>query len=288
MENTRKDTIVKGRYNTWDLKDFLFILIFIALLGIGLFLFTSVDLQKYSYYPLGTSFLVLIYIITRILFLGNFQVSRFNIVWKSAIGSIHTLAIENIGSMELEYNKHGKASWILKDHQNKKIKRFRSISPISAAGAAIIFFRYKDVLPEIVLNTWKPLSKGKRTYEEVDYQLKIDGSLAYKAKGSIVLYENKLLFIPTNISNALSEPEIDRIRKAGFSPEFIKYTYDGNIKNHTIIEAILNCNLPQPIRDSYIQKVVNDNGGNIFVNITKSGKQWQSYNEGVEILITRS
>lgn len=288
MENTRKDTIVKGRYNTWDLKDFLFILIFIALLGIGLFLFTSVDLQKYSYYPLGTSFLVLIYIITRILFLGNFQVSRFNIVWKSAIGSIHTLAIENIGSMELEYNKHGKASWILKDHQNKKIKRFRSISRISAAGAAIIFFRYKDVLPEIVLNTWKPLSKGKRTYEEVDYQLKIDGSLAYKAKGSIVLYENKLLFIPTNISNALSEPEIDRIRKAGFSPEFIKYTYDGNIKNHTIIEAILNCNLPQPIRDSYIQKVVNDNGGNIFVNITKSGKQWQSYNEGVEILITRS
>lgn len=288
MENTRKDTIVKGRYNTWDLKDFLFILIFIALLGIGLFLFTSVDLQKYSYYPLGTSFLVLIYIITRILFLGNFQVSRFNIVWKSAIGSIHTLAIENIGSMELEYNKHGKASWVLKDHQNKKIKRFRSISPISAAGAAIIFFRYKDVLPEIVLNTWKPLSKGKRTYEEVDYQLKIDGSLAYKAKGSIVLYENKLLFIPTNISNALSEPEIDRIRKAGFSPEFIKYTYDGNIKNHTIIEAILNCNLPQPIRDSYIQKVVNDNGGNIFVNITKSGKQWQSYNEGVEILITRS
>jgi hypothetical protein len=44
-----------------NLKDFLFILIFIALLGIGIFLLTSADLQKFSYYPLGISLIVLIY-----------------------------------------------------------------------------------------------------------------------------------------------------------------------------------------------------------------------------------
>lgn len=287
MENTRKDIIVKGRYNVWNIKDFLFILIFVALLAIGLFLITSVDLQKFSYYPLGASAIILFYIISRIMLLGNFQLSRFNIIWKTSVGSIQTMGIENIGSMDLEYNSQGKASWLLKNHQNKKIKRFRSLSPVISAGAAILFFRYKDVLPEVVFNIWKPLTKGKRTYEEVDYQLKIDGTLAYNAKGAIVLYENKLLFIPTSVTNTLSDPEIVRIRKAGFSPEFIKYSYDNNIKNHTIIEALLDSNLPQPIRDSYIQKIVNDNGGNIFADITRNGKQWQAFNEGVEIKITR-
>lgn len=288
MENTRKDTIVKGRYNIWEFKDFLFILIFIALLGIGVFLVTSADLQKFSYYPLGVSLIVLVYIILRIMFLGNFQVSRFNIVWKSAIGSIHTMGIDNIGSMELEYKHQGKASWLIKNLNNKKIKRFRSISPIPGAGAAILFFRYKDILPEVVFNIWKPLTKGKRTYEQVDYKLKIDGTLAYDAKGTIILYENKLIFIPTSTSNTLSEPEMNRVKKAGFSPEYVKYTSDENIKTHTLIEALLDSNLPQPIRDSYIHKIVFENGGNIFADIAKNGKQWQTYSEGVEIIITRS
>lgn len=288
MENTRKDIIVKGRYNVWDLKDFLIILIFISFLAVGLFLLTSIDLQKFSYYPLGAAAILLIYIIARIMLLGNFQVSRFNIIWKTSAGSIKTMGIENVGNMELEYNSQGKASWLVKNSQNKKIKRFRSLSQVKEAGAAIIFFRYKDILPEIVFNIWKPLSKGKRTYEGVAYQLKIDGTIAYDATGSIVLYENKLLFIPTNVTNSLSDPEIERIRKAGYSPEYIKYTADENIKNHSIIEALLDSNLPQPIRDSYIQKIVNDNGGNIFTDISRNGKQWQTYNEGVEIIITRS
>jgi hypothetical protein len=53
-------------------------------------------------------------------------------------------------------------------------------------------------------------------------------------KGLLYLYENKLIFIPTSTSNTLSEPETDRIKKAGFSPEYVKYTSDENIKTHTI------------------------------------------------------
>lgn len=288
MENTSKDIIVKGRYNVWGLKDFLFIIIFIVLLALGLFLFSSVDLKKFSYYPLGASLLAFIYIIIRFMFLGNFQVSRFSIIWKTSIGSIQTLGIDKVGEMALEYNNPGKASLLLKNHENKKIKRFRSISPVTGAGAAILYFRYKDILPEVVFNIWKPLSKGKRTYEQVGYQLKIDGTIAYDATGAIVLYENKLLFIPTNVTNSLSDPEIERIRKAGFSPEFVKYTSDENIKTPTLIEALLDSSLPQPIRDSYIHKIAEENGGNIFADITRNGKQWQTYNEGVEIIITRS
>lgn len=288
MEISRKDIIVKGRYNVWDLKDWLSIILFIVFLAVGLFLLSSPDLRLYSYYPLGASFLILIYIIFRIAFLGNFHVSRQNIVWKTSYSSIESVSFDHIGDMQLEYNPVGKAIWLVKNKSGQKIKKFRSLSPVSAAGAALLYFRYKDLLPEIVFNTWKPLTKGKRTYEEVDCKIKIDGSTVHEAKGSIVLYENKLLYIPTENIQAISEIEAPRVRKANFLPEFIKYLPDRNTKTHTLIEAILESNFPTAIRDAYIQKIVNENGGNIFVDITRTGKQWQTYNEGVEVIITRS
>lgn len=288
MEITRKDIIVKGRYNVWDLKDWLSIILFIVFLAVGLFLLTSPDLRQYSYYPIGVSFLILIYIAFRIAFLGNFQVSRQNIVWKTSYSSIKSVSFDHIGDMHFEYSPVGKAIWLLKSNSGQKIKKFRSLSPVHAAGAAILFFRYRDLLPEIVFNTWKPLTKGKRTYEEVDYKLKIDGSIIQEAKGSIVLYENKLLFIPTEILQPLSELEAERVRKANFIPDHIKYPSDRNIKTHTLIEAIIESNFPMAIRDAYIQKIVNENGGNIFVDIIRTGKQWQTYNEGVEVIINRA
>lgn len=287
MENTRKDIIVRGRYNVWDIKDWLIIVLFIALLALGLFLLTSVDLQKYSYYPLGAALLASAYIIIRVIFLGNFHVSRFNIVWKTTAGSIHSVAFDQIGDTNFEYSAKGHAAWLINNKQGKRLKKLRSVSPLPAAGAAILFFRYKDLLPEVVFNLWKPTTKGKRTYEQVDFKLKIDGTLAHEAKGAIVLYENKLLYIPTQHLQTLSEPELSRIRKAGFIPDFSIYPADGNIKTHTIIEAILESNLPTAIRDAYIQKIVNENGGNIFVEMTRTGKQWQTYNEGVEVIIIR-
>lgn len=288
MEINRKDIIVKGRYNVWDLKDWLSIILFLVIIAIGLFLLTSPDLRKYSYYPLGGGLLILAYILFRIAFLGNFQVSRQNIVWKTSYSSIESLAFDKIGSMHLEYNAVGKAFWHVLNHSGQKIKKFRSISPVPAAGAAILFFRYKDLLPEIVFNIWKPLSKGKRTYEEVNYKVKIDGSTVQEAKGSIVLYENKLLFIPTAVEQELTESARMRVLKAQLIPDHIKYAPDANIKTHTMIEAIIESNFPIAIRDAYIQKIVNENGGNIFVDITRTGKQWQTYNEGVEIIITRA
>lgn len=287
MELSRKDIIVKGRYNVWDLKDWLSIILFIVFLAVGLFLLTSPDLRKYSYYPIGASFLILLYIGFRIAFLGNFHVSRQSIVWKTTYSSIESIALDNVGDMQLEYNPAGKALWLVKNKAGQKLKKFRSLSPVPAAGAAILFFRYKDLLPEIVFNLWKPLTKGKRTYEEVDCKIKIDGSLIQEAKGSIVLYENKLLYIPTHHLQTISEMEAARVRKANFLPEYIKYHPDKNIKTHSLIEAILESNLPIAIRDAYIQKIVNENGGNIFVDITRTGKQWQTYREGVEVIISR-
>lgn len=257
------------------------------LTAIGIFLFSSIDLQKYSYYPLGVALLLLIYIIYSVMSLGSYTVSQTSIIWKTLSGSIHTIQLENVGDMELKYSKSGTPYWIVKNKEGKKIKQFKRVTPIQASGAAILFFRYKDVLPEIVLNIWKPNNKGKRTYEEVDYKLKIDGTLAINTKGSIVLYENKLLFIPSTLSQTLSSPEIARIQKAGFYTELTKYLPDFNIKTHSLIEAILESNLPTAIRDSYIQKLVNENGGFIFVDITRTGKQWQTYNEGVEVIIVR-
>lgn len=287
MEITRKDIIVKGRYNVWDLKDWLVIILFITLLALGLFFLTSPELRKYGYYPLGFSLLSLVFIILRVIFLGNFHVSRFNIVWKTMVGSIHSVAFDQIGDMNFVYSTTGRAAWIVNNKQGKRIKKFRTVSPLPAAGAAILFFRYKDLLPEMVFNLWKPVTKGKRTYEQVDFKLKIDGTLAHEAKGSIVLYESKLLYIPTHQQQTLSEPELLRIKKAGFVPEFSIYPADGNIKTHTLIEALLESNLPTAIRDAYIQKIVNENGGNIFTDMTRTGKQWQTYNEGVEVLIIR-
>ncbi|MCO5232266.1 MAG: hypothetical protein LC105_10415 [Chitinophagales bacterium] len=287
MENISKDIIVRGRYNTWDTKNWLLILIFMLLTAIGIFLLSSIDLQKYSYYPLGAALLVLIYIIISVMMLGSFSLSNTSLIWKTINSSIHTIHLDQVGDMQLVYSKSGTPSWLLLNKQGKKIKRFSHISPIQASGAAILFFRYKDILPEIVLNIWNPNTKGKRTYEDVEYKLKIDGTLAIHTKGAIVLFENKLLFLPSSPLQTLSSPEIARIQKARFQTELAKYLPDYHIKTHSIIEAILESNLPSAIRDSYIQKTVNENGGFIFVDITRTGKQWQTYSEGVEIIIVR-
>jgi len=287
LETIRKDILVKGRFNVWNIKDWAFIVLAITLLAVGIFLLSSPDLRTYSYYPLIGAVPFIVILAIRIMLLGNFQITKHNIVWKTLVSSIRTYSFDNIGYMSFEYNKSGQASWLVNNTQGKKVRRFNSLSPVHAAGAAILFFRYKDILPEVVFNLWNPMSKGRRTYENVAYRLKIDGSLAQDATGSIVLFENKLLYIPSDTGGELSAAESERIRKAGFIPEHMTYPADGNIKTHTLIEALLESNLPTAIRDSYIHRIVNENGGHIFSEMNRTGKQWQTFNEGVEVIIVR-
>lgn len=285
--STRKDIITKGRYNVWDIKDLLIIILFITFLGMGAFLFTSQELQQYSFYVLGAGLITLIYIIVRILFRGKFHVSRFNIVWKTTVGSMHSVAYDQIGNTYLEYSEKGNASWLIVDAQGKKTKKFRAISPLPSAGVGILYFRYKDILPEVVFDYWNAEKKGKRTYDLIHFKIKIEGTLVTESQGSIVLYDKRILFIPTSEAQSISEPEVSAIRKAGFSFDKGKFPPDSNIKTHTLIEATLESNLPEHIRDSYIERIAKDNGGQVFANMIRNGKQWQVFNEGVEILIER-
>ena len=281
------DILSKGRYNTWDLKDWLIILIFLTITALGAFLYTSAELKMYSFYLLGASLALFLFILIRFLFRGRFHVSKFNIVWKSTIGSLHSITFDKIGEMHLLDSNEGRVAWNILDLKGKKIKKLRAIAPVESAAIGILYFRYKDLLPEIVFNNWEPRKKGKRTYEAVSYQIKLDGNELYAIHGAIVLYEEKLLFIPTEKSNALSELEKTRIHTSELGQASGIYPEDPHIKTHTIIEAILESNLPTAIRDTYIQKVVEQVSGKIYYNMIKDNKSWHQQNEGIEVVISR-
>ncbi len=287
MIQSRKDIIAKGRYNVWDIKDFLFVILCMTFLALGFFLLTSEELLKYSYYLFGAGLIIFLYLNFRLLRRGNFQVTRFSIVWKSMGGSLQSIAFDKIGAIDFEYSDKGAVSWHIKDLQRNTVKKFKAISPLISAGAGVLYLRYKDVLPEVVFNYWEAQKKGKRTYDEVDYQLRIEGTTVVQMKGALVLYDKRLLFIPTTEAQSMSEPEIKVVEEVGFILPESRYQPDGNIKTHTLIEAIIESNLPHNIRDSYLEKIAEENGGKIFANMNREGKQWYTGQNGVEVVIAR-
>lgn len=286
MDTTRKDILVKGRFNAWDSKDWAFLTLSIVLLGSGLFFLTSPDLIDISYYPLIGAIPFALVVLIRILFLGNLHITRTTIVWKTLVGPQRTYAFSDLGSCDFD-PKTDHPVLLITNKLGKKIRRFKENKPTEAAGAIVLFYRYKNILPELVFELWKPLSKGKRTYEGVTRIIRIDGDIQREESGFIVLYENKLLYIPTKSDKPLRPDIAGRLQKSGAMSTKVIYTPSPFVLTHTLIEALLEANLPLAIRNELIQQMVDENGGCILTEPARTGKTWQWFSEGVELKIQR-
>lgn len=287
MSKTQKNIIAKGSYNSWSVIEWLSILLVFILAALSVFLFSSEDLRTYTLYP-GIATLVLIaYVIVRLGILGTYYVSFEDILWKSNFGKIHTVAYDDLGDSKMEYPLKKKPKWILKNKNGGFIKKFRLLKSPVSAGASILVYRYKDFLPVSVFDYWKPLKRGKRTYQKTNLELKINHEVVHTASGSITLFADRLLFIPDGITQALDELSLKAVRQAGFFERTPIYTPDENIYTHTLVEAILENDFPPAIRDSYLQKICDDNGAQVFLNMKKDGKQWEISSQSVTVTITR-
>src|SRR5690606_28100589 len=140
LDTIRKDILVKGRFNTWDAKDWAFLLLAIILPGSGLFFLTSPDLREIAIYPLLGSIPFVLIVLLRILFRGSFHVTRDAMVWKIVVGPLRSCSFDTIGFSGFELNKD-KPVWLLTNKSGKKIRRFKECKPIHAAGAGILYFR---------------------------------------------------------------------------------------------------------------------------------------------------
>lgn len=287
MSVSRKDIIAKGRYNVWNMKDLALIILFAVLVTASVFLFKMEDFREYSYYVMGAAALVLLIEAVVISLKGSFHISRFSIVWKPIGGAMKSIAYDKLGGVALEYDAEGRASWVIQNQQAQVVKKFKNLSSAQSAGASILFFRYKDVLPEVVFNYWQAEKRGKRTYDELLYKLKIDGTVVAEMLGAAVFYDHRVLFLPTSVSETLSSPEIKVVEQADLLLPEGKYQPDRNIATHTLVEAVIESDLPAHIRDAYLEQIAQENGGRIFANMSKTGRQWQIFNEGVEVEITR-
>ncbi|MCO5248242.1 MAG: hypothetical protein M9887_04750 [Chitinophagales bacterium] len=286
--STQKKIIAKGRYNSWNTIEWLSIILIVVLIGLSVFLFSSEELRTHSIYPVIAALFLIIFIVIQYGLRGNFYISNTDILWKTNYGKIHTVLYEELGDNQLEYRSNNKTNWLLFNKEGKRIKKFRTIHSLTDAGASILLFRYKDFLPEIIFDYWTPNKKGKRTYQNIQLELKLNGELVFKTLGTITLYTDRLLFIPTQIIENINKFDIVSVHKAGFFDKKAMYLPDKNILTNTLVEAVLESDFPPAIRDSYLQKICDDNGGQIFVNMKKDGKQWKTFNEGIEVCVERA
>jgi hypothetical protein len=285
-KSLKKEILVKGKFNTWDAKDWVFLFLGIGFLASGIFLFTQLEYRDIFYYPLLASVPFLLVISIRIALLGDFHVTHNTLVWKTLAGSTKVVNWEDIGFVGFE-RKSTKAVLVTTRTNGKKLRRFHESKPLAAAGAAVLYYRYMDILPELVFNLWEPLTKGKRTYLEVNRIIKIDGHIVQQDTGSMVLFESKLLYIPTEVKHAISVETRNKLQFSKILPAKISYPADSAIPTHSIVESLLEANLPVAIRDTYIDQLVAENGGCLLRNTTHSGKRWQWFQEGIEIQIDR-
>lgn len=287
LETLRKDILVKGRFNTWDAKDWAFLSLAIVLPGLGLFFLSSPDLREIAIYPLLGCIPFVVVVLIRILFLGRFHITRSAVVWKMLIGPLRTASFDTIGFSGFEL-KNEMPVWLLTNKQGKKIRRFKECKPATAAGAAILYFRYMNELPELVFNLWTPLTKGKRTYENVQRVIRHHGRLVREDVGFIVLYENRLMFIPTIIKQENAAADQVLLEGAGLCNDSLVYHPDPNILTHTLVEAILEANLPLAIRDDYMQRIISENGGCLITEPLRTGKVWEwAHINGLHMRIER-
>jgi hypothetical protein len=286
LETTDKDILVKARFNAWDAKDAAFLLLSFILLGSGLFFFSSPDLKDISYYPLIGSIPFIIVVLFRILFLGNLHISKNDIYWKTLVGPQRSFSLNDIGFCGFD-PKSDEPVLLLTNHEGKKVRRFKEIKPVNAAGAMILYFRYMNQLPALVFELWKPLTKGKRTYEGVSRITRIDGDVVKEEIGFIVLYDNKLMYIPTEPTKPLKAELEQRLKKAGVLADAAAYPPSKHILTHTLVEAVLEANMPLAIRNEHLNNIVRENGGCLITDPARNGKTWQWFNEGVELKIQR-
>lgn len=287
MESARKDILVKGRFNAWDAKDWAFLALAIILLTSGLFFFFHADFREIALYPLLGSIPFVIIVLLRILFWGRFHITRNEVVWKIVVGPMRSVSFDNIGFAGFEL-KNEEPVWVLTNKAGKKIRRFKECRPVKAAGAAILYFRYMDLVPELVFNAWEPLTKGKRTYEDVKRTIFYNGRSIQSDTGAIVLYDNKLLFIPTSIEAPAPEAYDPMLEDAGLCRSGNIYHPDSNIMTHTLIEAILEANFPVAIREGYLQKIIAENGACLLKDPKRNGKVWEwSAGNGIQMKIER-
>lgn len=286
MEKKDKDILVRARFNAWDAKDVAFLILSIILLGSGVFFLTSPDLIEISYYPLIGAIPFVLVVIFRILFLGKLHISKSDIYWKTLIGPQRSFPLNDLGFCGFD-PKNDNPVLLLTNHQGKKVRRFKEVKPVTAASAIILYFRYMNQLPELVFEFWKPLTKGKRTYEGAKRIIRIDGDVVKEETGFIVLYENKLMYIPTEATKPLKSELEQRLKKAGVLADTEAYPPSPYVMTHTLVEAILEANLPLAIRNEHLANIVSENGGCLLSDPTRNGKTWQWFNEGVELKIQR-
>jgi hypothetical protein len=288
LETTRKDILVKGRFNAWDAKDWAFLSLAILLPVSGLFFLYHPDFREIAIYPLLGAIPFVLIVLLRVLFWGRFHITRNEIVWKIIVGPLRSVSFDQVGFSGFEL-KNEEPVWVVTDKNGKKIRRFKECKPVQAAGAAILYFRYMDLLPEMVFNLWEPLSKGKRTYEGAKRTTFYNGRSIQTDTGAIVLYENKLMFIPTSVQAPAPEAYDPMLEDAGLLRSGNIYHPDGNIMTHTLMEAILEANLPMAIRDGYLQKIMADNDACLLIDPKRTGKTWDwAAGNGIQIKIERA
>jgi hypothetical protein len=285
-QSLKKEILVRGSFNTWDAKDAAFLVLGIGFLVAGIYLYTLPQYRDICYYALLASLPFIIVVFIRTALLGQFQVTHQQLLWKTLIGAQKACNWDDIGFAGFEFK--GKKKFLVTLRNNgKKLRRFHEIKPLSAAGSAVLYYRYMDVLPELVFNLWEPQQKGKRTYLQVNRTIKIDGHIVQKDAGSMVLFESKILYIPTLVEDNISNETRSKLQYIKILPPKIAYPPDADVPTHSLVESLLEANLPMAIRDGYIDQLVAENGGCLLRNYYHSGKKWQWLHEGVEVLMER-